>query len=126
MVAAVRLSPEKTKRKRGLWKTSEALMAPGRCSFPKLLGGLILVLILEILVPILVVLWKVVGQRGLCMTMTIIPSISQKRRRASQRKAVYDHDHHPFPFQKRRTSQDLIWGLFVTKPFPSPAEEESF
>ena len=47
-------------------------MAPGRCSFPKLLGGLILVLILQILVPILVVLWKVVGQRGL-----------------------YDHDHHP-------------------------------
>ena len=49
------------------------------------------------------------------MTMTIIPSISQKRRRASQTEAVYDHDHHPFPFQKRRTSQELIRGFFVTK-----------
>ena len=89
----------------GLWKTSEALMAPGRCSFPKLLGGLILVPIPVIWVPIRVVLWKVVGQRGLCMTMTTVPSISQTKRRASQRKAVYDHDHHHFPFQKRRTSQ---------------------
>ena len=47
--------------------------------------------------------------------MTIIPSISQKRRRASQRNIVYGHDHHPFPFQKRRTNQELIWGLFVKK-----------
>ena len=34
------------------------------------------------------------------MTMTTIPSISQKRWRAFQRKAVCDHDHHPFPCQK--------------------------
>ena len=47
------------------------------------------------------------------MTMTIIPSISQKRRRASQRKVVYDHDHHPIPLRKRRTNQELIWGFFV-------------
>ena len=40
--------------------------------------------------------------RRLCMTMTTIPSISKKRRRAFERKAVYDHDYQPFPSQKRR------------------------
>ena len=49
------------------------------------------------------------------MTMTTIPSIPQKRRRASQRKAVYGHDHLPFPFQKKMTNQDLVWGFFVKK-----------
>ena len=49
------------------------------------------------------------------MTMTTIPSISQKRWRAFQRKAVYDHDHHPFPFQKKRIGQELSWGLFAKK-----------
>ena len=57
---------------------------------------------------------------------TTIPSLSQKRRQASQKEDVYDHDQQPFPFQKRVTSQELIWGLFVKKPFPFPAEEESF
>ena len=49
------------------------------------------------------------------MTMTTIPSISQKRWRAFQRKAACDHDHHPFTCQKRRTGQELIGGLFVKK-----------
>ena len=47
--------------------------------------------------------------------MTIIPCIPQRMRRASQRKAVYGHDHLPFPFQKKMTNQELIWGLFVKK-----------
>ena len=36
------------------------------------------------------------------MTMTTIPSISKRRRRAFEKKAVYDHDYQPFPSQKRR------------------------
>ena len=52
----------------------------------------------------------------MCMTMTttpplprrgktpmamITPLLSQKRRTISKQKAVYGHDHHPFPSQKR-------------------------
>ena len=43
------------------------------------------------------------------------PLLSHMKRNAFQRKAVYDHDHYTFPFQKRRTGQELIWGLFVKK-----------
>ena len=38
------------------------------------------------------------------MTMTTIPSISKKRRRAFVREAVYDHDYHPFPFPEEEES----------------------
>ena len=36
------------------------------------------------------------------------PLLSYMKKNAFQRNAVYDHDHHPFPFQKRRTGQELI------------------
>ena len=38
------------------------------------------------------------------MTMTTIPSISKKRKRAFERKAVYDDDYHPFPFPQEEES----------------------
>ena len=47
--------------------------------------------------------------------MTPTPSNSQRNRTDFGKKALYDHDHHPFPFQKRRNGQELIWGLFVKK-----------
>ena len=49
------------------------------------------------------------------MNMTPTPCNSQRNRTDFGKKALYDHDHHPFPFPKRRNCQELIWGLFVKK-----------
>ena len=37
------------------------------------------------------------------MTMTTTPSLPQTRKRAFEKKAVYNHDHHPYLFTKRIT-----------------------
>ena len=40
-------------------------------------------------------------RREYCMTMTTIPSLSQQKRGALEKKALDDHDHHPLPFQEK-------------------------
>ena len=48
---------------------------------------------------------------------TITPSLSLMRMQTSEQKAVYDHDHHPFPSQKRENTDGHLQSI----PFPEEA-----
>ena len=66
-------------------------------------------------------------RRRLCMTMTTTLSLSQKRRRALQKKAPYDHGPTPFLSQKKRIilEKKALYDHDYHS-FPFQKEEESF